>query len=122
ALAGGQDAVARIELAAIDSQARAVVADPLETFSSIPSGESDASGADDALLSRRLGGRYRLVRRIGHGGMGAVYEAEGETGPRVAVKVLLGDSLTADPGLIARFLREGRATTRIDHPNIARTR
>ena len=63
-----------------------------------------------------LFGGYRIVRELGRGGMGAVYEAEHlESGRRIALKVLSHqlDSM-ADR---ARFLREGRLAGSINHPN-----
>jgi CheY-like chemotaxis protein len=66
-----------------------------------------------------LGGRYRLTRLLGQGGMGSVYEATLEDLPnlRVAVKVLHAD-LAERPDLIARFRREAEMVAAIDHPNI----
>lgn len=61
-------------------------------------------------------GDYRIVRLLGRGGMGAVFEAEQiESGRRVALKVLshAPDSPTARQ----RFLREGRLAASINHPN-----
>jgi tetratricopeptide (TPR) repeat protein/predicted Ser/Thr protein kinase len=66
-----------------------------------------------------LHGRYRLVRELGRGGMGVVYEAEDVAlRRRVAVKRL---NLPAGvgPGLAEQVLREARAAARLDHPNIA---
>jgi hypothetical protein len=61
-------------------------------------------------------GRYQIVRALGRGGMGVVYEAEEqETGRRVALKVL-GQQLDS-PEHRARFLREGRLAASINHPN-----
>jgi eukaryotic-like serine/threonine-protein kinase len=62
-----------------------------------------------------IGGRYRLERRLGHGGAASVWEAEDlELGRRVAVKVLARD---ADR---ERFEREARAVASLTHPNVAR--
>lgn len=63
-------------------------------------------------------GRYRIERRIGRGGMGAVYEAT-HTGlsKRVAIKALLPE-MAEQPELRARFLREGESAARIKHPNV----
>jgi len=61
---------------------------------------------------------YRIVRLIGEGGMGSVYEAEHPLIHRkVAVKVLRPE-LARDPVLVKRFFNEARATSEIRHPNI----
>ena len=61
-------------------------------------------------------GEYRIVRDLGRGGMGAVYEAEQlETGRRVALKVLTKRLDSAEAR--ARFFREGRLAASINHPN-----
>jgi serine/threonine protein kinase len=65
----------------------------------------------------RIGG-YRVLREIGRGGMGVVYEAEQEAlGRRVALKVLPGSS-AGDAKARARFEREARAAARMHHTNI----
>ena len=65
---------------------------------------------------RVIGGRYVIVRQLGAGGMGRVYEARDMSlGRRVAVKVLTTD--LADGELSQRFMREARALARISHPN-----
>jgi serine/threonine protein kinase len=64
------------------------------------------------------GGRYRLVRRIGSGGMGEVWEADDVLlGRRVALK-LLAPELSQDERFQQRFLRESRLAASLDHPNI----
>jgi eukaryotic-like serine/threonine-protein kinase len=66
-----------------------------------------------------LGGRYRLVRRIASGGMGAVWEAEDSVlHRRVAVKVL-SEALATDERLLERFRREARAAAGLSHPSVA---
>lgn len=61
-------------------------------------------------------GGYHILRELGRGGMGAVYEAEQlESGRRVALKVLGHKLDSADAR--ARFLREGRLAASINHPN-----
>src|ERR1700722_10915274 len=80
-----------------------------------------AAGADEAQPAGRLSagqifGPYRIVRLLGHGGMGEVYEAEHlEHGRRIALKILK-HSLTGTQHL-RRFLREGRLAASITHPN-----
>jgi len=74
-----------------------------------------------SLLGHELDGRYRIIRRIGSGGMGAVYEAVvRSTGARVAVKVLAPE-YAEKPEAAARFRREARAASSISHPAVART-
>jgi len=60
---------------------------------------------------------YRLLRRIGRGSMGTVYEAVNPQGQRLAVKVLAGE-LSGDPELVERFRREAMAAANLPHPNI----
>lgn len=65
-----------------------------------------------------LDGRYRLVRRLGGGGMGEVWRAEDVVlGREVAVKVLL-PSLMEDPGFETRFRNEARAMASLNHPGV----
>src|SRR5215831_10163449 len=65
-----------------------------------------------------VAGRYKIVRWLGGGGMGRVYEAlDSELGERVALKMLRGN-LSDDA--IERFRREVRLTRRIVHRNVAR--
>src|SRR5262245_494574 len=61
-------------------------------------------------------GGYRLVRSLGAGGMGTVYEAEETTsGRRVALK-LLAPHVAAAPEAVERFRQEGRLASMIAHP------
>ena len=83
------------------------------------SGEIPEEGPGEAVLpvGTRLG-KYEIVRLLGAGGMGAVYEASHtEIGKRVAVKVL-GSAIAAVPGARVRFLREAQLTSKVRHPNI----
>src|SRR5262249_54281766 len=75
-----------------------------------PSRPADAVG-------RHLGD-YRLLREVGRGGMGIVYEAEQVSlGRRVAVKILAFAS-ALDPRQAQRFQREAQAAAQLRHPNI----
>jgi WD40 repeat protein/serine/threonine protein kinase len=80
-----------------------------------PTAESPDGAAPVA--PERLGD-FRILRVIGHGGMGVVYEAEQVSlGRRVALKVL-PQALRLDPTRKARFEREARAAARLHHTNI----
>lgn len=77
----------------------------------------DISAQVDDLTGKQLG-KYVLVRRLGAGGMGTVYEAQhGEIERRVAIKVLNQRSRPS-PKAIARFRNEARAANLVNHPNI----
>jgi len=72
----------------------------------------------DSLVGAVLADRYEVVRRIGEGGMGAVYEAKHTViGKRVAVKVLL-EKFVAKSDFVARLLQEARLASSIGHEHI----
>ena len=60
---------------------------------------------------------FRLLREIGRGGMGAVYEVEDGAGRRLALKVVLGAD---NPRRVLRLQREGEITAALNHPGIVR--
>ncbi|MFT3768889.1 MAG: protein kinase [Minicystis sp.] len=69
------------------------------------------------MIGSTIGGKYAVVRQLGEGGMGAVYEARHTgTGRRVAIKVITGP---IDPELVARFEIEARAAGAIESEHIA---
>jgi len=71
------------------------------------------------MLERTIGGKYRVARLLGEGGMGAVYEAiHSGTGRRVALKVITGDESRRGPEVIGRFVREAKAAGAIDTQHI----
>ena len=64
-------------------------------------------------------GGYRVLNRLGAGGMGRVYEAEAERGGRVALKVFAADGARAD-FFRKRFLAEARLLSRLSHPRLVK--
>jgi serine/threonine-protein kinase len=74
----------------------------------------------DPYIGRDLAGQFRILEKIGSGGMGAVYKAEQPEMRRyVAVKILHPRYLSR-PDLVSRFRREARAMSHLSHPNTAR--
>jgi serine/threonine protein kinase len=70
------------------------------------------------MIGQVVDGRYEIVRQLGEGGMGTVYEAiHTGTGRRVAVKLILDEALHT-PELVGRFQREARAAGAIDTEHI----
>src|SRR6267142_2144258 len=85
-----------------------------------PAESSPSSGIGVYAWGRRLErlGDFRLIREVGRGGMGVVYEAEQVSlGRRVALKVLQ-NQFWLDPQQQPRFLREARAAAKLHHSNI----
>jgi serine/threonine-protein kinase len=83
-----------------------------------PAEARPAEDGFDPLVGSVLAGRYEVKRRIGEGGMGAVYEARHTLiGKRVAVKVLL-EKLVSKSDFVARLLQEARLASSIGHENI----
>ena len=62
---------------------------------------------------------YRITAKVGEGGMGAVYRAEDTKLQRAVALKVLPAGLSADPEAQKRLLKEARAASRLNHPNIA---
>ncbi len=76
------------------------------------------AGVTDSLINTLFDGRYRILRKLGSGGMANVYLAEDEElGRRVAIKIL-NERYTEDDLFIERFRREAKSAAGLSHPNI----
>ena len=78
---------------------------------------SPPQAAADPLIGTQVG-RYDIVSCIGVGGMSRVYRARHASLGRLVALKLLDPEFARDPSLVARFLREARATAAIDHENV----
>ncbi len=84
-----------------------------------PMSDTQAQPAIDPFVGQTIGGRYKIIRLLGEGGMGAVYLGEqtiGGTARKVAIKTLHGH-LSKDPKIQARFERECEMVAGLQHPN-----
>src|SRR5688572_6680844 len=79
----------------------------------------DAPDDEDPMIGAVLGGSYEVIRMVGEGGMGRVYEARHQRLPskRFAVKMLHPD-LARQPEVMTRFQREAEASSVLTHPNV----
>jgi len=74
----------------------------------------------DPLIGRVLDGRYEMLERIGEGGMGVVYKGRQVSIDRIVAVKMLSAQLARDPNWVARFNREAKACSQLQHPNTIR--
>jgi tRNA A-37 threonylcarbamoyl transferase component Bud32 len=89
-----------------------------------PAAPTDSEGAEVVnVIPPELAGhdRYRVLRLLGAGGMGAVYEAEHRVMRRAVALKVINRAYTTSPAAVERFRREVRAAARLSHPNIVTT-
>ncbi|MFT3699864.1 MAG: serine/threonine-protein kinase [Kofleriaceae bacterium] len=94
------------------------VTDPGEEIISPKAKTSYLPQNDDPLVGSTLAGRYKIDKKLGEGGMGAVYLATHNIlDKHVALKVLHGE-FARKPDLVERFMQEAKAASRIRHENV----
>jgi serine/threonine-protein kinase len=74
-------------------------------------------GAAPVLIGREIAGRYRVLAKLGEGGMGAVFRAEQISLKRTVAVKLLRPDVSANPMLLRRFNAEAEAVAKLSHPN-----
>jgi serine/threonine-protein kinase len=83
------------------------------SFSSVEPPSTD----DDPWIGRVIDARYRVLERIGQGGMGAVYKVEHQRMGKIAAMKVLHRELASDKEVVRRFRQEAQAVSRLTHPN-----
>ncbi|NUN47716.1 MAG: protein kinase [Candidatus Brocadiae bacterium] len=74
--------------------------------------------AKEELIGRIVGRRYKVIERVGRGGMGTVYKAEQIRLNRLVALKMLQQELVGDPTFIKKFMDEARAAAQFNHPNV----
>ena len=82
-----------------------------------PTSSNPGAGAPDPLIGAVFGGKYKVIDKIGSGGMGGVYRAEHQLMNRIVALKVLRSNLAHDEILLKRFHHEAKAASQISHPN-----
>jgi serine/threonine protein kinase len=73
--------------------------------------------ASSGFIGREVAGRYRILAKLGEGGMGSVYRAEQISLKRIVALKVLRPELSAEPGMVRRFNAEAELAAKLSHPN-----
>ena len=121
---GGDELLDEAHVTRVSSEERQRVAGRADLALSVASAPSPPGATDNdplGLVGKRLSNRYRVIRLIGKGGMGSVYEVEAPDGQKLAAKVVSAGMANASSTALERFAREARTASDISSPNVART-
>ena len=87
----------------------------------VPQAESQQAATVDSLIGQIIDGKYRVVKKLGQGGMGAVFRGEHELMERPVALKVLHPHLVQNPELLKRFQHEARVASKLRHPNAIAT-
>jgi serine/threonine-protein kinase len=109
--------------AASAPRALAAAVDPRASAIAHPEDDPDAEPEPeiDPWIGRLIDGRYRVLTRIGQGGMGLVYKVEHQRMGKIAAMKVLHRDLATDKEVVKRFRREAEAVSKLTHPNTVQT-
>ncbi|MBX9857346.1 MAG: serine/threonine protein kinase, partial [Gemmatimonadaceae bacterium] len=82
-------------------------------------GTSLVSAGEANLIGKMVGGRYKVLKQLGEGGMGQVYLAEHVRMKRKSAIKIMRPALVHEPEALQRFTREAENASKISHPNVA---
>jgi serine/threonine-protein kinase len=94
---------------------------PRATSSLSPAGETAAEPEGeqiDPMIGRILAGRYRLLAKLGQGGMAVVYKGQHIRMNRLTAIKMLNSDLSSNPEFVARFICEAEMVSHLNHPNV----